>query len=92
MIAAVLEWFLWIAAFLYCLVKVFIKAEHWSIRVLSVIVGFFFTAMRYACHPGVVSLAGRPLPSGPKSECWLTMRGLIQMHLPPYNDRNLTAT
>ncbi len=47
MLAALLEWFLWIAAFWYCLVKVFIKAEHWSIRVLAVIIGILFTAFRY---------------------------------------------
>ncbi|GJC93927.1 class VII chitin synthase [Colletotrichum higginsianum] len=46
MLAAILEWFLWIAAFLYCLWKVFIKAEHWSIRVLAVIVGVLFTCFR----------------------------------------------
>jgi hypothetical protein len=47
MLAALLEWFLWLAAFLYCLIKVFQKAEHWSIRVLAVIVIFLFTALRY---------------------------------------------
>lgn len=44
--AAALEWFLWLAAFLYCLVKVFKKAEHWSIRLLAVIMMFSFTALR----------------------------------------------
>lgn len=47
MLAALLEWFLWIAAFLYCLVKVFQKAEHWTIRVLAVIIGVLFTLLRY---------------------------------------------
>lgn len=46
MLAALLEWFLWIAAFLYCLVKVFIKAEHWTIRILAVIIGILFTLLR----------------------------------------------
>ncbi|RYP04696.1 hypothetical protein DL764_004312 [Monosporascus ibericus] len=46
MLAALLEWFLWIAAFWYCLVKVFQKAEHWSIRVLAVIIGILFSAFR----------------------------------------------
>jgi chitin synthase len=46
MLAALLEWFLWIAAFLYCLVKVYIKAEHWTIRFLAVIIGIFFTLFR----------------------------------------------
>ena len=44
--AAALEWFLWLAAFLYCLVKVFKKAEHWTIRLLAVIMIFGFTALR----------------------------------------------
>lgn len=47
MLAAFLEWFLWIAAFLYCLWKVFVKAEHWTVRVLAVIVGIAFTLLRY---------------------------------------------
>lgn len=44
---ACLEWFLWLAAFVYCLVKVFQKSEHWSIRVLCVIVGTAFVLLRY---------------------------------------------
>lgn len=44
--AAFLEWFLWLAAFLYCLVKVFIKAEHFSIRILSVLMMIGFTLLR----------------------------------------------
>jgi chitin synthase len=48
MIAAFLEWFLWVAAFLYCLWKVFVKAEHWTVRVLAIIVGIAFTALRYS--------------------------------------------
>lgn len=50
MVAALLEWFLWIAAFLYCLWKVFVKAEHWTVRLLAVIVGVAFTLLRY-CPP-----------------------------------------
>lgn len=46
MLAALLEWFLWLAAFLYCLVKVFQKAETISIRILSVIMMILFTALR----------------------------------------------
>lgn len=46
MLAAVLEWFLWIAAFMYCLVKVFQKAEHWTVRILSVVVGVAFLLLR----------------------------------------------
>lgn len=47
MLAAVLEWFLWVAAFMYCLVKVFIKAEHWTIRALAVVVAILFVGFRY---------------------------------------------
>lgn len=47
MIAAFLEWFLWLAAFLYCLVKVFQKAEHWTIRLLAVVMMIGFTLLRY---------------------------------------------
>lgn len=47
MIAAFLEWFLWLAAFLYCLVKVFRKAEHWSIKLLAFVMMIGFTALRY---------------------------------------------
>lgn len=48
MLAAFLEWFLWLAAFLYCLIKVFQKAEHWSIRLLATIMMIGFTLLRYA--------------------------------------------
>jgi chitin synthase len=46
MIAAFLEWFLWLAAFMYCLVKVYQKAEHWSVKVLAVALAFVFTMLR----------------------------------------------
>lgn len=55
MIAAFLEWFLWLAAFLYCLVKVYQKAEHWSVKVLAVIIAVLFTALRYAIYKANVS-------------------------------------
>ncbi|EFQ27582.1 class VII chitin synthase [Colletotrichum graminicola M1.001] len=61
MLAAVLEWFLWIAAFLYCLWKVFIKAEHWTIRLLAVIVGVLFTCFRAIFLP--IMIVTLPLPS-----------------------------
>ena len=47
MAAAFLEWFLWLAAFLYCLVKVFQKADHWSVKLLAVVMMILFTALRY---------------------------------------------
>lgn len=46
MIAALLEWFLWLGAFLYCLLKVYQKAEHWSVKILAVIVAIVFTLLR----------------------------------------------
>ena len=48
MLAALLEWFLWVAAFLYCIVKVFQKAETMSVRLLSVFFGILFFCLRYA--------------------------------------------
>ncbi len=51
MVAACLEWFLWLAAFLYCLWKVFRKAEHWTVNLLAVIVGVAFTLLRCVDTP-----------------------------------------
>lgn len=48
MIAALLEWFLWLAAFTYCLLKVYQKAEHWSVRVLAIVIWIIFAALRFA--------------------------------------------
>jgi chitin synthase len=47
MVAALLEWFLWLAAFLYCLAKAFQKAENKSIKVLAVVIMILFTGLRY---------------------------------------------
>lgn len=47
MLAAVLEWFLWIGAFMYCLWKVFRKSEHWTVNVLAVIIAVAFLLLRY---------------------------------------------
>ena len=47
MVAAFLEWFLWVAAFLYCLWKVFQKAEHWTVKLLAIFVGATFFLLRY---------------------------------------------
>ena len=58
--AAFLEWFLWLAAFLYCLVKVFLKAEHWSIRLLAVVMMFGFTLLRYVSHPPLQRISYEP--------------------------------
>ena len=55
MMAAFLEWFLWLAAFLYCLIKVFIKAEHWSIRILAVVMMIGFSLLRSVQDYGIWS-------------------------------------
>ncbi|KAG9257334.1 family 2 glycosyltransferase [Emericellopsis atlantica] len=61
MLAACLEWFLWLAAFVYCLVKVYRKSEHWSINVLCVVVGTVFTLLRAVFLPIIVVTL--PLPN-----------------------------
>jgi chitin synthase len=61
MLAALLEWFLWIAAFLYCLVKAYIKADHWSVRVLAVTQMVLFTSLRGIFLP--IMIVTLPLPT-----------------------------
>ena len=73
MLAALLEWFLWVAAFLYCLVKVYQKAETLSIRILAIIMMFAFTALRY-----VSAASSKDIPS-------LTVD---QMYILAYHGRN----
>ena len=46
MVCAMVEWFLWLAAFLYCLGKAFKKADHWSTRLLVVLMTLLFTILR----------------------------------------------
>lgn len=46
MLAAMLEWFLWLAAFLYCLWKVFRKANSWVIRVMAIANAIVFILLR----------------------------------------------
>ncbi|KAG0129649.1 chitin synthase-domain-containing protein [Tuber indicum] len=60
MLAALLEWFLWLAAFLYCLVKVFQKADAWHIRALAIVMMVLFTAFRCIFLP--VMVVTLPLP------------------------------
>ncbi|CZS77427.1 unnamed protein product [Fusarium graminearum] len=60
LLMACLEWFLWLAAFLYCLVKVFQKSEHWSINVLCIIVGTAFVLLRVIFLP--IMVVTLPLP------------------------------
>ncbi|KAI1338528.1 chitin synthase-domain-containing protein [Xylariaceae sp. FL0016] len=61
MLAALLEWILWLLAFQYCLWKVFRKAEHWTIRVLAVIIAVLFTGFRAIFLP--IMIVTLPLPS-----------------------------
>jgi len=64
MLAALLEWILWLLAFLYCLTKVFQKAdgEHrWIIRIIAVLNMIFFIAMRCVFLP--IMVVTLPLPS-----------------------------
>nr|KMM67908.1 class VI chitin synthase [Coccidioides posadasii RMSCC 3488] len=61
MCAALLEWFLWLAAFIYCLYKVFVKADHWSVKLLAVIMAVLFSALRGIFLP--VMVVTLPLPS-----------------------------
>lgn len=49
MLMACVEWILWVVSFLHGLLKVYQKAEHWSIRVLCFVVGIVFVTLRYAC-------------------------------------------
>ncbi|KAF4340344.1 chitin synthase [Fusarium beomiforme] len=60
LLMACLEWFLWLTAFVYCLVKVFQKAEHWSIKVLCIIVGTTFVLLRFIFLP--IMVVTLPLP------------------------------
>jgi len=46
MLAALFEWLLWLLAFLYCLMKVYQKAENLSTKLLAVILMIFFTSLR----------------------------------------------
>ena len=47
MLAACLEWFLWLAAFEYSLVKCFQKADRISVKILAVVMMILFFALRY---------------------------------------------
>ena len=61
MLAALLEWILWLCAFLFCLAKVVQKAENFSVRVLAVANMIFFVAMRCVFLP--IMVVTLPLPS-----------------------------
>ena len=46
MAMALLGWFLWVAAFMYCIVKVFQKAETISVCILGIFFGILFFCLR----------------------------------------------
>lgn len=62
MLAALLEWLLWLLAFVYCLVKVYQKADESKIatRVLAVIHIIIFVGMRSIFLP--IMVVTLPLP------------------------------
>jgi len=80
MLAALLEWFLWLAAFMYCLWKVFKKAEHWTVQLLAVIVGTAFFLLRCVALITLLNLQGFELTINP------------QMHFPSHHDCDLAAS
>ena len=45
-LAAFLEWVLWLGAFLFCFLKVYQKADNWGIRFLAIVMMVFFIVMR----------------------------------------------
>ena len=47
MVCALVEWFLWLSAFCYCLSKAFKKADHWSSRLLVILMLLLFVILRY---------------------------------------------
>ncbi|KAL4780848.1 chitin synthase-domain-containing protein [Aspergillus varians] len=55
MVAAFLEWALFLAAFIYCLVKVYQKADHWSIKALSVSMIIVFSVLRGIFLPVMIT-------------------------------------
>ncbi|SPJ71376.1 probable chitin synthase D [Fusarium torulosum] len=67
LLMACLEWFLGLAAFVYCLFKVFRKSEHWSINVLCIVVGIAFVILRVIFLP--IMLVTLPLPD-PVTKLW----------------------
>ncbi|KAL4790046.1 chitin synthase-domain-containing protein [Aspergillus venezuelensis] len=55
MIAAFIEWILFLAAFIYCLIKVYQKADHWTIRCLAVSMIIIFSTLRGIFLPVMIT-------------------------------------
>lgn len=62
MLAAFFEWLLWLAAFVYCLVKVYQKADHWSVRVLAVVMAILFILLRQVMSIYLFSVQSTNIP------------------------------
>jgi chitin synthase len=60
LVAAFLESFLWVGAFLYCFAKAFMKANHWSVRVLAVLFSILHIVMKGVFLP--IMVVTLPLP------------------------------
>ncbi|CRG89739.1 hypothetical protein PISL3812_06778 [Talaromyces islandicus] len=60
-LAAFVEWVLWLGAFLFALCKVYQKAEHWSTQVIAVIMMVLFALLRGIFLPIMVFTL--PLPA-----------------------------
>ncbi|KUL88685.1 hypothetical protein ZTR_05066 [Talaromyces verruculosus] len=60
-LAAFAEWFLWLGAFLFGLVNVYRKAEHWTTRVIAVFIMILFSMLRSIFLP--VMVVTLPLPN-----------------------------
>lgn len=46
MLAALVEWVLWLAAFFYGFACVYKKADHWSVKFLAVVMMILFSVLR----------------------------------------------
>jgi hypothetical protein len=76
-VAAFLESFLWVAAFLYCFGKAFKKSDHWTQKLLAVWFSIWFIILRqefWQCF------------------CHLPLTGDFQGHILAGHDHNIAAT
>lgn len=78
-LAAFVEWFLWLGAFLFGLVNVYRKASLWTTRMIAIFIMILFSVLRYM-GPCIADF-----PS-------LLIEVIEQIHLPSRNDRHLAPT
>jgi len=76
MVAALLEWILWLLAFLFYLAKVVQKAENWSGSILGLANMVFFVAMRCVFLP--IMVVTLPLPEQVASVFPQEVVGILQ--------------